>query len=56
LVSSVHGIAGLKYALDLIGYAGGETRSPLLPLSDRLATKSSQALQVFRSASHVAAD
>jgi len=56
LVSSVHGIAGLKYALDLMGYAGGETRSPLLPLSDRARDEIAQALQVFRSASHAAAD
>ena len=28
------GIAGLKYALDLLGYYGGEPRSPLLPLDE----------------------
>jgi 4-hydroxy-2-oxoglutarate aldolase len=33
LVTSVHGIAGLKAALDLAGYQGGPVRAPLLPLS-----------------------
>ncbi|MFZ2330381.1 MAG: 4-hydroxy-tetrahydrodipicolinate synthase [Atribacterota bacterium] len=27
-----YGISGLKYAMDLLGYKGGETRLPLLPL------------------------
>jgi 4-hydroxy-2-oxoglutarate aldolase len=31
-VGSVHGVAGLKAALDLVGYAGGPPRSPLLPV------------------------
>lgn len=30
-VGSVHGVPGLKAALDLIGYAGGPPRPPLLP-------------------------
>jgi 4-hydroxy-2-oxoglutarate aldolase len=30
LVTSVHGIAGLKIALELVGYHGGPVRSPLL--------------------------
>src|SRR5580704_626413 len=29
-----HGIAGLKYALDRIGYYGGAPRSPLLPINE----------------------
>jgi 4-hydroxy-2-oxoglutarate aldolase len=33
LVTSVHGVAGLKHALDELGYAGGPVRSPLQPLS-----------------------
>ena len=33
LVTSVHGIAGLKHALDELGYAGGPVRPPLLPLA-----------------------
>jgi 4-hydroxy-2-oxoglutarate aldolase len=35
LVTSVHGIAGLKAALDLAGYQGGPVRPPLLPLTAR---------------------
>ena len=30
--TTVYGISGLKYAMDLLGYKGGETRLPLLPL------------------------
>lgn len=33
-VTSRYGIAGLKYALDLLGYAGGPPRPPLLPLDE----------------------
>ena len=29
LLGAVHGVAGLKYALDLIGFVGGPTRAPL---------------------------
>ena len=29
LLGAMHGVAGLKYALDQIGYAGGPTRPPL---------------------------
>jgi 4-hydroxy-2-oxoglutarate aldolase len=29
LLGSLHGVAGLKYALDQIGYVGGPTRAPL---------------------------
>ncbi|MDF1512855.1 MAG: dihydrodipicolinate synthase family protein [Anaerolineae bacterium] len=32
-VTATYGIAGLKCALDLLGYDGGPVRSPLLPLS-----------------------
>lgn len=28
------GVAGVKYALDLLGYSGGDPRSPLRPLND----------------------
>ena len=31
-VTATYGVAGLKYACDLIGYEGGCVRSPLLPL------------------------
>ncbi|MCK9217016.1 MAG: dihydrodipicolinate synthase family protein [Firmicutes bacterium] len=33
-VTGTYGIAGLKYACDLLGYKGGTVRSPLLPLDD----------------------
>jgi dihydrodipicolinate synthase/N-acetylneuraminate lyase len=33
LLGAVHGVAGLKYALDQIGYAGGPVRAPLGSLS-----------------------
>jgi 4-hydroxy-2-oxoglutarate aldolase len=32
-VGSTYGVAGLKTALDLLGYAGGDPRPPLLPVS-----------------------
>jgi 4-hydroxy-2-oxoglutarate aldolase len=35
-VSSVHGIAGLKAAMDMCGYTGGAVRSPLQAVSDRV--------------------
>lgn len=31
-VTATYGVAGLKYACDLLGYEGGYVRSPLLPL------------------------
>ena len=33
-VTGTYGIAGLKYACDLLGYKGGSVRSPLLPLKE----------------------
>ena len=33
LVTGKYGISGLKYAMDLLGFEGGEVRRPLLPLS-----------------------
>lgn len=35
LVTSVHGVAGLKIAMELEGYAGGPVRAPLLPAPAR---------------------
>jgi 4-hydroxy-2-oxoglutarate aldolase len=32
-VTATYGIPGLKTALDMLGYAGGQPRSPLLPAS-----------------------
>ncbi len=34
-IIQVYGIPGLKYALDLLGYHGGPTRLPLLPLDEK---------------------
>ncbi|XP_013783326.1 4-hydroxy-2-oxoglutarate aldolase, mitochondrial-like [Limulus polyphemus] len=33
-VTKIYGIAGVKKAMDLLGYYGGPTRSPLLPLTN----------------------
>jgi 4-hydroxy-2-oxoglutarate aldolase len=33
-ISNKYGIAGLKYAMDVLGYYGGVPRSPILPVSD----------------------
>jgi 4-hydroxy-2-oxoglutarate aldolase len=48
LVSSVHGIAGLKAALDLIGYAGGPVRAPLQPVSASAREEIARALQAVQ--------
>jgi 4-hydroxy-2-oxoglutarate aldolase len=34
LVTSIYGVAGLKVALELVGYAGGMPRSPLSPIGE----------------------
>lgn len=34
-VTFKYGVAGLKYAMDLLGYFGGEPRIPLLPLNEK---------------------
>jgi 4-hydroxy-2-oxoglutarate aldolase len=47
LVSSVHGVPGLKHALDAIGFAGGAPRPPLLPASDRARDEIGRALAAF---------
>ena len=33
-VTSTYGISGLKAAMDMLGYFGGDPRLPLLPLSE----------------------
>jgi len=48
LVSSVHGVAGLKCALDAIGAGGGPVRAPLLPVSERAADDIRAALAPWR--------
>lgn len=42
------GIPGLKYALDLLGYHGGEPRSPLLPLNEEEKTQMERILRDCR--------
>src|SRR6185295_656048 len=44
-VSSIHGIAGLKAALDMAGYQGGAVRGPLAPVSDKVRADIETALQ-----------
>lgn len=34
-VTAIYGVAGLKKAMDIAGYAGGEVRTPLAPLPDK---------------------
>lgn len=34
-ITSKYGVAGLKYAMDLLGFYGGEPRIPLLPLNEK---------------------
>ena len=33
-ISGKHGVAGVKYAMDLLGFEGGAPREPLLPLDE----------------------
>jgi len=33
-ISGKHGVAGVKYAMDLVGLSGGEPRAPLMPLDE----------------------
>lgn len=48
LVSSLHGVAGLKSALDEIGAYGGPVRPPLLPVSAKVAADIREALVQWR--------
>ena len=34
-VTAVYGVPGLKAAMDMLGYFGGDPRKPLLPSSER---------------------
>lgn len=45
LVTSRYGVAGLKAALDMIGFFGGEPRKPMLPLGESEKAEIRQALQ-----------
>lgn len=49
LVSSVHGVAGLKCALDMLDLHGGPVRAPLLPVSASAADEIRSALAPWRS-------
>ncbi len=49
LVSSVHGVAGLKCALDHLGADGGPVRAPLLPVAARAADDIHSALAEWSS-------
>jgi len=53
-VSSIHSVAGLKHALDLIGQHGGPVRLPLLALNDRARDEIARALAAFRAGTHAA--
>jgi 4-hydroxy-2-oxoglutarate aldolase len=48
LVSSVHSVAGLKFALDALGFPGGPVRAPLLPVSPTAAEEIRAALAGWR--------
>jgi 4-hydroxy-2-oxoglutarate aldolase len=50
LVTSGHGIAGLKAALDLTGYHGGPVRSPLTPVTPAVRDDISRAIALARGA------
>jgi 4-hydroxy-2-oxoglutarate aldolase len=45
LVTTVYGVPGLKAAMDLAGYRGGEPRAPLLPASPAAVEEIREALQ-----------
>jgi 4-hydroxy-2-oxoglutarate aldolase len=49
LVPAKHGVAGLKYAMELNGYYGGLPRLPLLPLSQEARTEIEVAFDGLRS-------
>lgn len=47
LVTSIYGVPGLKYALDLNGYYGGPPRLPLVPVSMEARTEIARAFEGF---------
>jgi 4-hydroxy-2-oxoglutarate aldolase len=55
MVSTTYGVAGLKAALDLVGYRGGPVRAPLLPIPDRARSEIEQAIEAARAATSGAA-
>ena len=46
-VTDDHGIPGLKYAMDLLGFEGGQSRLPLLPLDQRQKVDIERAFEPF---------
>jgi len=48
LVTTVHGVAGLKVALELAGFHGGPVRAPLMPLAGKAREEIAHALGRFR--------
>ena len=55
LVTSVHGIAGLKVALDVAGYHGGAVRPPLLPVPAKVREEIAAALALLNERSGTSA-
>jgi len=47
LVTSVHGVAGLKAAMEQVGHYGGPVRAPLLAAGDKARHDVEQALRAF---------
>ena len=47
-VTATYGVAGLKYAADLLGYAGGAVRCPLQPLNEKEKEKLRQIVEATR--------
>ena len=47
LVTTVHGVAGLKAAMEQVGHYGGPVRAPLLAASDKARQDVEQALRAF---------
>lgn len=48
LVSSIHSVAGLKCALDHLGFPGGPVRPPLMPVSSQVSEEIRVALEGWR--------
>lgn len=48
LVSSIHSVPGLKFALDELGFPGGPVRAPLLPVAPKAAAEIRAALAEWR--------
>ncbi len=47
-ITATYGVAGLKYAADLLGYKGGFVRSPLLPVREKEKVQIKEILQKAR--------